>query len=143
MVEVISYLAKQNLALRGHRKGISSLSEPEETMVDNVNVENSLATIKLLAKDNVILAERLQSAKEKPKSVIYFSNRSQNEIIGLLGKTIKKKIISEIKDAKNFTIMLDSIPDIDHEEQVSEILRYVHIDQNRKIKNKGVISGIF
>ena len=106
------------------------MSEPEETISDNLNVGNFLATIKLLAKYNVILAEHVQSAKEKPKSVTYFSNRSQNEIIDILGKTIKKIIISEIKDAKYFTIMFDSTSDIGHEEQVSEILRYVHIDEN-------------
>ena len=85
MVEVISYLAKQNLALSGHRgNGISGLSEPEETIGDNVNVGNFLAMIRLLAKYDVILAEHVQSAKEKPKIVTYFSNRSQNEINDLL-----------------------------------------------------------
>jgi len=144
IVEVISYLAKQNLALRGHRgEGISGLSKPEETIIDNVNVGNFLATIRLLAKYDVILAEHLQSAKDKPKSVTYLSNRVQNEIIDLLGETIKKKIISEIKDAKYFTIMLDSTPDIGHEEQVSEILRYTHIDENRKVEIKEVFLGFF
>ena len=144
IAEVISYLAKQNLALRGHQgEEISGLSEPEETIGDNVNVGNSFATIRLLAKYDVILAEHVQSAQEKPKSVSYFSNRSQNEIIDLLGETIKKKIISENKDAKYFTIMLGLTPDIGHEEQVSEILRYPHIDENRKIKIKEIFMGIF
>ena len=87
---------------------------------------NFLATIRLLAKYDAILAEHVQSAKEKPKSVTYFSNRNQNEIMVLPGETIKKKTNFEIKDAKYFTIMLDSTTDIGHEEQVSEILRYVH-----------------
>ena len=101
IVEVVLYLAKHNLALRGHRgKEISGLSEPEETIVDDVNVGNFLATIRLLAKYDVILAKHLQSAKEKPRSFTYFSNRNQNEMIDPLGKNIKKKIISEIKDAK-------------------------------------------
>ena len=131
IVEVISYLEKQNLALCGHRgEGISGLSEPEETIGNNVNVRNFLAAIRLLAKYDVILAEHVQSAKEQPKSVTYFSNRSQNKIIDLLGENIKKKIISEIKDAKYFTLMLDSTPDIGHEGQVSDILHYVHIDKN-------------
>ena len=95
IVEVISYLAKQNLALHGHRgKEISGLSEPEETIGDNVKMENFLATIRLLAKYDVILAEHVQSAKKKPKSVACFSNTSQNKIIDLLGETIKKKIIT-------------------------------------------------
>ena len=39
-VEVISYLAKQNLALRVHRvEGTSGLSEFEKTIGENVNVE--------------------------------------------------------------------------------------------------------
>ena len=100
-----------------------------------------LAVIRLLAEYDVILAEHLQSTKEKPKSVTYFSNRSQNEIIDL-GKTIEKKN-SEIKDVKYFTIMLDSIPDIGHKEQVLEIFRYVHVDENRKVKTKEVFLGLF
>ena len=92
IVEVISYLAKQNLALRGHQgEEISGFSEPEETIGDNVNVGNFLATIRLLAKYDVILAEYVQSVKEKPKSVTDFSNKSQNEVIELLCETIKKK----------------------------------------------------
>ena len=39
--------------------------------------------------------------------------------------------------------MLDSTPDIGHEEQVSEILRYVHSDENKKIKIKEVFLGFF
>ena len=131
------------MALRGHREGISGLSEPEKTIGDNVNAGNFLATIRLLVKYDVILAEHVQSAKKKPKSVTYFSNRSQNEIIDLLGGNIKKKIISEIKDAKYVTIMLDSTADIGHKEQVLEILLYVHIDKNRKIKIKEVFLGVF
>ena len=64
-VEVILYLAKHNLALRGHRKeGISGLLEPEEKIVDNVNVGNFLAAIRLLARHDVILAEQLRSANK-------------------------------------------------------------------------------
>ena len=106
-------------------------------------MRNFLATFRLLAKYDVILAEHVQSAKEKPKSVTYFSNTSQIEIIDLLGETVKKKIIFEIKNVKYFTIMLDPTPDIGHEEQVSEILRYVHIDENRKVEIKEVFLGLF
>ena len=142
IVEVISFLAKQNLAYRGHRgEGISGLSEPGETVSENTG--NFLATIRLLAKYDDILAKHLQRGKEKPKSVTYLSNRIQNEIINLLGETVKKNIISEIKDAKYFSIMLDSTPDIAHEDQVSEILRYVHIDENRKVEIKETFLGFF
>lgn len=142
IVEVVSFLAQQNLAFRGHRgEGISNLSESEDTVSENTG--NFLATIRLMAKYDVILAEHLQRGKDKPKSVTYLSNRSQNEIIDLLGETVKKNIISEIKDAKYFSIMLDSTPDIAHEDQVSEILRYVHINEDRTVEIKEVFVGFF
>ena len=89
IVEVVSFLAKQNLAFRGHRgEGISSLSDSEDTVSENPG--NFLATIRLLAQYDVILAEHMQSVKDKPKSVTYLSNRIQNEIIDLLGESLKK-----------------------------------------------------
>lgn len=58
--------------------------------------------------------------------------------------TQSKKIISEIKDAKYFSMMLDSTPDIAHEDHVSEILCYVHIDDDsRKVEIKEVFLGYF
>ena len=39
--------------------------------------------------------------------------------------------------------MLDSTPDIGHQEQVLEIFRYIHIDENKKFKIKEVFLGIF
>ena len=65
-----------------------------------------------------------------------YHNRSQNKIVDLLGETLKKKIIPEIKDTKYFTLMLDSTEDIDHKDQVYQILRYAHIDKNRNAEIK-------
>ena len=39
--------------------------------------------------------------------------------------------------------MLDSTPDIGHEEQASEVLRYVHIDENKKVEIEKVFLGFF
>ena len=64
IVDVISYLVKQNLDLRGHRgEGIFGLSESKETIDHNANVGDFLATIRLWAKYDVVLAEHLLSAE--------------------------------------------------------------------------------
>ena len=142
IVEIISFMAKQNMAFRGHRgEAMCSLAKPEETISENTG--NFLAVVKLLAKYDVVLAEHLQRDKDKPKGVTYLSNRIQNEIIDLLCKTIKKRIVSEIKAAKYYTIMVDSTPDISHEDQVSQILRYVRINENKKVEIKEVFLGYF
>ena len=96
-----------------------------------------------LAKCDVLLAKNLQSAKEKPKCVTHFSNNSQNELIDLLGETIKKNLIFEIKNAKYFTLILDSTTEIGREDQLSKILRYVHIDENRNVEIKETCLGFF
>lgn len=125
------------MAFRGHRGGsISKLSEPEETIHENPG--NFMATIRLLAKYDVVLAQHLLKGKDHPRSVTYLSNTIQNEIINILGESVRRKILSEIKEAKYFSIMLDSTPDITHEDQISEVLRYVHIDENRNIEIKEV-----
>ena len=54
---------------------------------------------------------------------------------------IKKKIISEVKKAKHFTLMLDSTPDVSREDQIADILRYVHINKNKDVKLKKFFLG--
>ena len=123
VAEVISFLAKQNLALRGHRgENISNIAQENPT----ANPGNFLATIHLLAKFDSTLDQLLTTAK--PKTVTYLSNYTQNEVINLLGESVRNVIISEIKQAKYFSMMFDSTPDLSHQDQVSEIIRYVHID---------------
>ena len=56
---------------------------------------------------------------------------------------IKKKIISEVKKAKYFTLMLDSTPDVSREDQIAEILRYVHINEKKGVEIKEVFLVFF
>lgn len=51
----------------------------------------------------------------------------QNELIDILGKKVKTEALNRIKYAKYFSILFDSTPDVSHEEQLIEIIRYVHI----------------
>lgn len=63
----------------------------------------------------------------------YAGNRFQNEIISILAVQIQKYILSAIKDAKYFSVILDCTPDMGHVEQITIILRYVHI-QNDEVE---------
>ena len=107
------------------------------------NSGNFLEVIRLLADYDVVLFEHLQNVRNKPKKVNYLLNKSQNEIIDLFGSMIKKKIISEVKKAKYFILMLDSTPDVSREDQIAEILRYVYINENKDVKIKEVFLGFF
>ena len=54
-----------------------------------------------------------------------------------------KKIISKVKKAKYFTLMLDSTPDVSRQDQIAEILRYVHINENKDVKIREAFLGFF
>lgn len=121
VIATVQTLAQQNLALRGHRESIVD--------DDNCRPGNFLALLKYLAKFDPVMRAHLQSVSENPGSVSYLSPRVQNEVINLLGEHVRKTIIASCKHAKYFGIMFDSTPDTSHEEQMSQIVRFVEVKQ--------------
>ena len=118
VVEVIKFLCKHNLPLRGHREDSNSR-----------NQGNFLETLKLLAKYNAIIKEHLSVIQLSSKGMtMYLSPTIQNELIKLLGKKVKHLILEEIKAAKYFSILLDSIPDVSHIDQMALSVSYVKVD---------------
>ena len=108
-------MAKQGLALRGHREKDESL-----------NRGNFIELIELRSNELPIL-------KEKSINYKYASPEDQNEIINLLSLEIKKIIVSEVQN-KPFSIIVDETPDIANHEQISFCIRYA--DENLKVKER-------
>ena len=92
VVEVIKFLCKQNLPLRGHREDSNSK-----------NHENFLETLKLLAKYNAVIKEHLSVIQLSSKGMTtYLSPTTQKKLIELPGKKVKHLILEEIKAVKIF-----------------------------------------
>lgn len=51
----------------------------------------------------------------------------------MIGDKIRNEIICRIKKAKYFTILFDCTPDASRKEQMSQIIRYIHVDSNGKV----------
>lgn len=72
----------------------------------------------MISKFDPVLMEHVSNIKKATASnthmLHYLSPTIQNEIICLLGKAIKSYITKEIKQAKYFSIILDTIPDVSH-----------------------------
>nr|CAI5870322.1 unnamed protein product [Callosobruchus analis] len=67
----------------------------------------------------------------KPKGEInYLSPTIQNEIISLLGTTVRNNIISEIQKAPFLTIILDTTQDLPKIDQLSVVFRYISVTEN-------------
>ena len=54
----------------------------------------------------------------------------QNEFIELLANQLGQKIVEEIKEAKYYAIVFDSTPDLSHTDQMSQINRFVQINDS-------------
>ncbi|XP_042214954.1 uncharacterized protein LOC121861371 [Homarus americanus] len=118
------FLARQNLPFRGHREDMLS-----------INKGNFLELVELLSDYDPVLKEHLLEIKHAIPSQTsgrrvssYLSPNIQNEFICLLGNNVKEKFLADIKKAKYFRILFDSTPDISHTDQMSEVIRYVHIE---------------
>lgn len=83
----------------------------------------------MISKYDPILKEHIESHKKG--SVNDFSHQIQDEFIALLAKKVRNEIIHQIKSAKYYTIMFDCTPDVSGTEQMSQVIRYVHVTDGK------------
>jgi hypothetical protein len=124
MYDIIRFLAKQKLALRGHRENDT-----------RANRGNFLELVHLLAKYDPVLREHLVRIKmgQKIYLPVPMSPEIQHEFIEILGKKLRQQILGQIRKAKYHSVIFDSTPDISHKDQTSQVLRYVWLE-NREVQ---------
>ena len=130
VVDMIRFLSKQNLSFRGHVETI----KPKDT---SNNSGNFIELTKLLSNYDPVLREhvvRCQNLNQGQQS--YLSPQIQNELIDIMGQRVRKHILGDIEKAKYFSIIFDSTPDISHQDQLSQTIRYVKIDDQGKVEVK-------
>ncbi|KAM4026863.1 zinc finger MYM-type protein 1-like [Anomaloglossus baeobatrachus] len=110
-------MAMSNLAFRGHREKIGQS-----------NNGNFLSIVELLSEYDHILKELLHLPQGTAR---YLSPKIQNEIIDVLAKQVENDIVSEIKAAAFFSIIMDTTQDISKVDQLSQIHRYVTISRDK------------
>ncbi|XP_070379118.1 zinc finger MYM-type protein 1-like [Dermacentor albipictus] len=121
LLDVVLFLAKMNLPLRGHRENMES---------DNRG--NFLELVEFLSNYDAILKEHFTKVKAAIPSggrgTSYLSPQTQNEFIQLLGRHVKSEIVKKIKEGKYYGILFDSTPDVSHVDQMCQVIRYVCIN---------------
>ena len=55
----------------------------------------------------------------------YISKTSQNEILSIMGESIRNQIIADVKDSGFYSISIDEVTDVANWEQLGIVLRYV------------------
>ncbi|XP_056466856.1 uncharacterized protein LOC130405715 [Gadus chalcogrammus] len=123
LISITQSLAERNLAFRG--------SSDKLFQLDNGNF---LKEVELLAKFDPVLENHVSRIKDGDTHAHYLSKDIQNELIQLVSDRILKTIVTQVRDSKYFSIILDCTPDISHQEQMSIILRSVALKGQPEIK---------
>ena len=107
LLSSIRFLARQGLSLRGHNENSESL-------------EGNLYNLLLLR------AEDIPNMKAWIKKRDYTSPEIIDEMIGLMGNTVLRQILAQIKSSSWFSIIVDEVTDVCRNEQMSLIIRWTN-----------------
>ncbi|XP_065673947.1 zinc finger MYM-type protein 1-like [Hydra vulgaris] len=114
IVAVIHFLAERGLAFRGHNEVIGSS-----------NNGNYLGMLELLTQFDPVLKQHIDTFANKGKgNVNCLSKTICEELIEIMSQKVLTHIITEIKKAKYWGIIVDSTPYISHMAQLSVLFRY-------------------
>lgn len=116
IIEIIIYLARQNIPFRGHDESVNSL-----------NRGNFLQLDKLLFHHHPILSHHMAKIDNsiKKNRLTFLSNVSQNTLTHILGEIVWKNILTSVAKAGKFSVIIDTTIDVACLEQFSMILRFV------------------
>ena len=124
ILHCIKYLATLNLAFRGHKESLQQ--------DDDFSMGNFLCLLKLLTKFDPVMKEYLTCVEVHPGSTSYISPGVQNEFIHIMASTVRQSLLRSIRKAKYYGLSFDSTSDLVHREQMSEVVRYMEVDFERK-----------
>jgi len=72
----------------------------------------------MLSEFDIVIGEHINRIKNKETHDHYLGHQIQVELIQIIAKKIKENILSKIKQFKYYSVIMDSTPDINHQEQV-------------------------
>lgn len=125
LTAIVQSLAIRNLALRGHTETLYSPSNG-----------HFLKEVELMAQFDPVMKEHLNRVQKGTSShtTSYLGHQIQNELIDLLSSKVISIMVSDIKLAKFFSIILDCTSDVSHTEQLSVVIRIVSLKEEPHIK---------
>uniref|UniRef100_H3ABI6 DUF4371 domain-containing protein n=1 Tax=Latimeria chalumnae TaxID=7897 RepID=H3ABI6_LATCH len=126
LILIVQSLAERNLAFHG-----SSGSETSYMP----NNGNFLKEVELLPKFDPVMEQHVGRVQRGMSHTHYLGKDIQTELIEAVSKRMLQKIMTQVKEPKYHSIILDCTPDVSHQEQMSVIIRIVAVDRKPEIKH--------
>ncbi|XP_047132222.1 zinc finger MYM-type protein 1-like [Hydra vulgaris] len=115
VVAVVKSLSSRGMSFRG-----------DDDRFGSVHNGNFMMSLELIAQFDPFLAQHIEKFGNKGKgSTSYLSFNIYEQFISIMADNVIQQMVKEIKEAKYFSISVDSTPDISHVDQLSFIFRYV------------------
>ena len=115
VIATIKYMTSHALAFRGKNQTF-----------DKEHSGNYIGALEYLSEFDPFLRAHLNKYANMGRgNVHYLSSTICDEFITLMGDKIRNEIVREVNDAKFFSIIIDSTPDISHIDQLTVVIRYV------------------
>nr|XP_047134219.1 uncharacterized protein LOC124812142 [Hydra vulgaris] len=115
VVAVVKSLSSRGMSFRG-----------DDDRFGSVHNGNFIMSLELIAQFDPFLAQHIEKFGNKGKgSTSYLSFNKYEQFISIMADNVIQQMVKEIKEAKYFSISIESTPDISHVDQLSFIFRYV------------------
>ncbi|XP_057188964.1 zinc finger MYM-type protein 1-like [Triplophysa rosa] len=115
VVAVITFLSERGLPFRGN-----------DEVLGSPHNGNFLGILEVISQFDPFLAEHINKYGQKGRgSTSYLSSTICEDLIKQMGDKIKATIAAEIQQAKYFSVIVDSTPDLSHTDQLTFIFRFV------------------
>ena len=129
IVSTVKLLSSLGLPFRGHDESSNSIHKG-----------NFYTCLQYLSEYDITIKNHLEKYGHKGSgNVSYLSHTIYDEFVELLGEIVSERIVEEINSAKYFSLIVDSTPDISHQDQLTFIVRYVTPDYQIKERFLGFI----
>lgn len=124
VIATITILAERGMPLRGKNNEFGS-----------VHNGNYMEYLEFIDKFDPRLSEHISKYGNKGKgNVLYLCSIICDEFLSLMNNLVLKKIVAEIIEAKYFSVIVDSTPDISKQDKLTVVIRYIKLDGNSEKK---------